>query len=130
LCCGYAAAVVAIAAETIKTVAMRVFHWNITPPSYIAHKSMPEMACGFRLRRGRGLHGAYMACDKFADHLLGRDKVVRMRAPGNRERGDGGSGVVLSGSSAPPLGPQLAAGGNAARGGRSWHYCCRCHAKK
>src|SRR5262249_22103508 len=60
LCCGCAAAVVAIAAETIKTVAMRVFHWNMAPPSYIAHKSMPEMACGFRLRRGRGLHGAYM----------------------------------------------------------------------
>src|SRR4029077_18560232 len=68
--CGCAAAVVAIAAETIKTVAMRVFHWNMTPPSHVAHKSTPEMACGFRLRRGRGLQGAYMACDKFADHLL------------------------------------------------------------
>src|SRR5262249_59854127 len=103
----------------MKTVAMRVFHWNMAPPSYIAHKSMPEMACGFRLRRGRGLHGAYMACDKFADHLLGRDKVVRMRAPGKRERRDGGSAVVLSGSSAPPLGPPVAAGRNAARGARS-----------
>jgi hypothetical protein len=47
---------------------MRVFHWNMTPPSHVAHKSTPEMACGFRLRRGRGLQGAYMACDKFADH--------------------------------------------------------------
>jgi len=70
---------------------MRVFHWNMAPPSYIAHKSMPEMACGFRLRRGRGLHGAYMACDKFADHLLGRDKVVRMRAPGNQRAVSGTS---------------------------------------
>src|SRR5258708_24494200 len=47
---------------------MRVFHWNMTPPSHVAHKSTPEMACGFRLRRGRGLQGAYMGCDKFADH--------------------------------------------------------------
>ena len=49
---------------------MRVFHWNMAPPSHIAHKFhklMPEI---FRLRRGRGLQGAYMACDKFADHLL------------------------------------------------------------
>src|SRR5262249_13978104 len=38
--------------------------------SYVVRKSTPEMACGFRLRRGRGLHGAYMACDKFADYLL------------------------------------------------------------
>jgi hypothetical protein len=37
---------------------MRVFHWNMAPPSSVAHKSTPEMACGFRLRRGRGLHGA------------------------------------------------------------------------
>ena len=38
--------------------------------SYVAHESTLEMACGFRLRSGRGLHGAYMACDKFADHLF------------------------------------------------------------
>src|SRR5262245_49578077 len=38
-----------------------------------------------------------------------------MRAPGKRERRDGRSAVVLSGSSTPtPLGPQLGAGGNAA----------------
>jgi hypothetical protein len=45
--------------------------------SYVAHKSTPEMACRFRLRRGRGLHGAYMACDKFADHLfrIARPKI-------------------------------------------------------
>jgi hypothetical protein len=47
----------------------------------------------------------------------GRDKVVRMRAPGKRERRDKRSAVVLSGSSTPPtpLGPQLGAGGNAGR---------------
>src|SRR5262249_19305008 len=28
--------------------------------SYVVHKSTPEMACWFRLRRGRGLHVAYM----------------------------------------------------------------------
>src|SRR5262245_58957101 len=38
--------------------------------SYVAHESTLEMACGFRLRSGRGLHGAYMACDKFADYLF------------------------------------------------------------
>jgi hypothetical protein len=32
----------------------------------------------------------------------GRDKVVRMRAPGKRERRDKRSAVVLSGSSTPP----------------------------
>jgi hypothetical protein len=69
--CGCAAAVVAIAAETIRTAAMRVFHWNMTPPPSVAHcNSTPDMACGFRLRRGRSLNGAYMACDKFADHLF------------------------------------------------------------
>src|SRR5262249_2365133 len=70
LCCGCAAAVVAIVAETIKTVAMRVFHWNMTSPPTSSISLTPEMACWFRLRRGRGLHRAYMACDKFADHLL------------------------------------------------------------
>jgi hypothetical protein len=48
--------------------------------SYVAHKSTPEMACGFRLRRGRGLHGAYMACDKFADHLF---KIARPKIRGD-----------------------------------------------
>jgi hypothetical protein len=38
------------------------------------------------------------------------------RAPGKRERRDGRSAAVLSGSSTPtPLGPQLGAGGNAER---------------
>src|SRR5262245_24818457 len=105
LCCGCAAAVVAIAAETIKTVAMRVFHWNMTPPSYIAHKSMPEMACGFRLRRGRGLHGAYMACDKFADHKLRARKSgeIEMRPPPfSKRRSTIGHGVGAS-ADPPPL---------------------------
>src|SRR5262249_31940974 len=31
------------------------------------HESTPEAACGFRLRRGRGLHEAYMACGRFDD---------------------------------------------------------------
>ena len=77
--CGCAATVVAIAAETIKTVAMRVFQWNMTPPFYVAHKST-NMVCGFRLRRGRGLHGTYMACDKFADHLF---KIARPKIRGD-----------------------------------------------
>src|SRR5262249_20901301 len=43
----------------------------------------------------------------------GRDKVVRMRAPGKLERRDGRSAVVLSDHRPPPpLGPQLGAGGN------------------
>ena len=51
--------------------------------SYVAHKSTPEMACGFRLRRGRGLHGAYMACDKFADHLF---RILGARLISARDR--------------------------------------------
>src|SRR5262249_52461347 len=49
--------------------------------SYVAHESTLEMACGVRLRRGRGLHGANMACDKFGDHWfrIARPKPGRLR---------------------------------------------------
>src|SRR5262249_30446670 len=40
--CGCAAAVVAIAAETIRTAAMWVFHWNITPPPSAAHATQRQ----------------------------------------------------------------------------------------
>ena len=72
--------------------------------SYVAHESTLEMACGFRLRSGRGLHGAYMACDKFADHLFriaGRKsgeiemRLVRLgrNGPGVSEMGLGCMGM-------------------------------------
>src|SRR5215510_13530143 len=47
LCCGCAAAVVAIAAETIKTVAMRVFHWNMTAPPTSPTTQRQKWRAGF-----------------------------------------------------------------------------------
>jgi hypothetical protein len=49
-----------------------------------------------------------------ASRKRGTTRSRRMRAPGKRERRDGRSAVVLSGSSTPtPWGLQLGAGGNA-----------------
>src|SRR5262249_3981674 len=35
------------------------------------------VACGFHLRRGRALHAAYMACDKFDDRLF---RIARLKS--------------------------------------------------
>ena len=74
--CGCAAAVVAVAAAAIKNAAMRMFHWNMALNSCVATGVNAADACGFRFRRGRGLHEAYMACDKFDDQLSG---IVRLK---------------------------------------------------
>jgi Aldo/keto reductase family len=52
---------------------------------YVAHKSTPEMVCGFRLRRGRGLHGAYMGLTWRATNSLTICSKLRARKSGGIE---------------------------------------------
>src|SRR5262249_20481809 len=52
-------------------------HWNMTPPLTSPTSQRQKWRAGFACEGADGLHGAYMACDKFADHLfrIARPKI-------------------------------------------------------
>ena len=81
LCCGCAAAVVAIAAETIKTVAMRVFHWNMTPPPTSPTSQRQKWRAGFACEGA----AAYMGLTWRATNSLTICSELRARKSGEIE---------------------------------------------
>src|SRR5262249_12123277 len=89
-----AAAVVAIAAETIKTVAMRVFHWNMTPPPTSRTSQRQKWRAGFACEGA----AAYMGLTWRAPNSLTICSELRARKSGEIE-----SRLVRLGRNAPSV---------------------------